>query len=109
MGPVRLLVVEDDPTISRFLVRGLREEQYRVDLAENGRDAERLAADGEYDAIVLDVLLPGIDGFEVCRRLRQNGDDTPVLMLTARDAVPDRVRGLDAGADDYLEIGRAHV
>ena len=89
-------------TISRFVVRGLREEQYKVDLAEDGMTAERLAADGDYDAIVLDVLLPAIDGFEVCRRLRDAGVDTPVLMLTARDAVPDRIRGLDAGADDYL-------
>ncbi len=99
---MRLLVVEDDPTISRFVVRGLREEQYRVDLAEDGVTAEQLAADGDYDAIVLDVLLPGVNGFEVCRRLRDAGIDTPVLMLTARDAVPDRIHGLDAGADDYL-------
>jgi DNA-binding response OmpR family regulator len=99
---MRVLVVEDDPAISRFVVRGLREEQYRVDIAEDGFTAERMASDGDYDAVVLDVLLPGIDGFEVCRRLRHSGVDTPVLMLTARDAVPDRVRGLDAGADDYL-------
>jgi len=99
---VRLLVVEDDPAISRFVVNGLREEQYLVDLAETGPAAERLAAEGDYDAIILDVLLPGIDGISLCRRLRQDGVDTPVLMLTARDAVPDRIRGLDAGADDYL-------
>ena len=97
-----MLVVEDDPTISRFLVRGLREENYVVDLAEDGRAAERMAADGVYDVIVLDVLLPGVDGFELCRRFRRDGLDTPVLMLTARDAVPDRIAGLDAGADDYL-------
>jgi two-component system response regulator MprA len=99
---VRILVVEDDPAISRFVVRGLREEHYRVDLAEDGPAAERMASDQAYDAIVLDVLLPGIDGFEVCRRLRQLGVDTPVLMLTARDAVADRIHGLDAGADDYV-------
>ena len=95
-------MVEDDPTISRFLVRGLREENYVVDLAEDGDSAGRLAADSLYDIIVLDVLLPGIDGFELCRRLRDDGIDTPILMLTARDAVPDRIAGLDAGADDYL-------
>ena len=97
-----MLVVEDDPTISRFVVRGLREESYVVDLAEDGDSASRMAADSLYDIIVLDVLLPGIDGFELCRRLRHDGLDTPILMLTARDAVPDRIAGLDAGADDYL-------
>ena len=97
-----MLVVEDDPAISHFVVRGLREEQYRVDLAEDGLTAEQMAGDGCYDAIVLDILLPGQDGFSLCRRLRSDGVDTPVLMLTARDAVPDRVHGLDVGADDYL-------
>ncbi len=99
---MHLLVVEDDPKISRFLVRGLREENHVVDLAEDGETAERLAGTEAYDAILLDVLLPRADGFEVCRRLRAQGIDTPILMLTARDAVPDRVKGLDAGADDYL-------
>jgi DNA-binding response OmpR family regulator len=99
---VRVLVVEDDPAISHFVVRGLREENYRVDLAEDGLAAERMCADEAYDAIILDVLLPGLDGFALCRRLRRDGVDTPVLMLTARDAVPDRIQGLDAGADDYL-------
>ncbi len=102
MAGVRLLVVEDDPTINRFLLKGLREEHYRVDLAEDGLKAQRMAVDGDYDAIVLDVLLPGMDGFAVCERLRRDGVDTPILMLTARDAVPDRIRGLDVGADDYL-------
>lgn len=97
-----MLVVEDDPAISRFVVRGLKEENYRVDLAEDGLAAERMCADGVYDVIVLDVLLPGLDGFALCRRLRGDGVDTPVLMLTARDAVADRIKGLDAGADDYL-------
>ncbi|NOT24748.1 MAG: response regulator transcription factor [Acidobacteria bacterium] len=100
--PVRVLVVEDDPAISHFLVRGLQEEHFRVDLAEDGMTAERLAGDESYDAIILDILLPGQDGFAVCRRLRRDGVDTPVLMLTARDAVPDRVQGLNVGADDYL-------
>jgi DNA-binding response OmpR family regulator len=99
---VRVLVVEDDPAISRFVVRGLREENYRVDLAEDGLTAERMAGDESYDVIVLDILLPGLDGLSLCRRLRRDGVDTPVLMLTARDAVPDRIQGLDAGADDYL-------
>lgn len=99
---VRVLVVEDDPAISRFVVRGLREERYVVDLAEDGTTAERMVADHEYDAIVLDVMLPGIDGIEFCRRLRRDANDAPVIMLTARDTVADRVRGLDVGADDYL-------
>jgi two-component system response regulator MprA len=97
-----VLVVEDDPAISHFVVRGLREENYRVDLAEDGATAERMAGDELYDAIILDILLPGLDGLSLCRRLRRDGVDAPVLMLTARDAVPDRILGLDAGADDYL-------
>jgi two-component system, OmpR family, response regulator len=99
---MRLLVVEDDPTISRFLLKGLREDQHLVDLAESGDDAEAQALAGEYDAILLDVMLPGQDGFTVCRRLRAQGVDTPILMVTARDAVRDRIHGLDTGADDYL-------
>src|SRR3972149_3735367 len=99
---MRLLVVEDDPKISRFPLRGLREERHLVDLAEDGITAEQMAGSDEYDAIVLDVLLPGADGFEVCRHLRAAGIDRPVLMLTPRDAVAARVRGLDVGADDYL-------
>ncbi|MGE0862442.1 MAG: response regulator transcription factor [Vicinamibacterales bacterium] len=99
---MRVLVVEDDPAISQFVVRGLREENYRVDLAEDGLAAERMCGDEEYDVIVLDILLPGLDGLTLCRRLRRDGVDTPVLMLTARDGVPDRIQGLDAGADDYL-------
>jgi DNA-binding response OmpR family regulator len=99
---MRILVVEDDPKISRFVVKGLREENHVVDLVEDGDMADERAHVERYDAILLDVLLPGCDGFEVCRRLRSAGIDTPVLMLTARDAVADRVRGLDSGADDYL-------
>jgi DNA-binding response OmpR family regulator len=99
---MRVLVVEDDPTISSFLVRGLREEQHLVDLAEDGETAEAQALANDYDAILLDVLLPVQDGLAVCRRLRAQGVDTPILMVTARDGVGDRVRGLDTGADDYL-------
>ena len=99
---MRILLVEDDPAISRFLLKGLAEENHVVDLAEDGEAAEELAAAGLYDAVLLDLLLPGRDGFSVCRRLREQGIDVPVLMLTALDGVPDRVRGLDAGADDYL-------
>jgi len=99
---VRILVVEDDAAISRFVVSGLREEHYLVDLAEDGLAAEQMVHDGSYDAIVLDLLLPRLDGVSFCRRLRGAGVDTPVLMLTARDAVSDRIQGLDAGADDYL-------
>jgi DNA-binding response OmpR family regulator len=99
---MRLLVVEDDPTISHFLVKGLREDQHLVDLAEDGEAAESQALAGDYDAILLDVMLPQQDGFAVCRRLRAQGVDTPILMVTARDAVQDRIRGLDTGADDYI-------
>ncbi len=100
---MHVLLVEDDPTISRFLLRGLREENHVVDLAEDAETAEQFASASEYDAILLDVMLPGgVDGFEVCRRLRAAGLDTPVLMLTARDGIADRVHGLDIGADDYL-------
>ena len=99
---MRLLVVEDDPKISHFLVKGLREDQHLVDLVEDGDAAEAQGATGNYDAILLDLMLPGVDGFEVCRRLRAAKIDTPILVITARDAVPDRVKGLDVGADDYL-------
>ncbi|MGE0816535.1 MAG: response regulator transcription factor [Vicinamibacterales bacterium] len=99
---MRVLVVEDDPAISRFMVRGLTEERYLVDLVEDGASAVDLAAAEEYDVIVLDLMLPGLDGFEVCRRLRGKGVDTPVIIVTARDAVADRVTALDAGADDVL-------
>ena len=99
---MRVLVVEDDPEISRFVVRGLTEERYVVDLVEDGASAIDMAAAEEYDAVVLDLMLPGVDGFEVCRRLRARGVDTPIIMVTARDALSDRVAGLDGGADDYL-------
>jgi len=99
---VRVLVVEDEVKMTGLLKRGLEEEGYAVDTAGDGREALWLATENPYDAIVLDVMLPDLDGFEVCRRLRDAGRWSPVLMLTARDAVPDRVEGLDAGADDYL-------
>ncbi len=99
---MRLLVVEDERQIASFLERGLKEEGYAVDVVYNGSDALDWAVAVEYDGIVLDVLLPGRDGFSVCRELRDRGSTTPVLMLTARDAVDDRVNGLDSGADDYL-------
>ena len=99
---MRLLVVEDEVKMASLLRRGLVEEGYAVDIARAGDDAIWMAAAVEYDAIVLDLMLPGIDGIEVCRRVRENGVWAPVLMLTARDALGDRVAGLDAGADDYL-------
>jgi two-component system OmpR family response regulator len=99
---VRVLVVEDEKKLAGLLARGLREEGYAADLADRGEEALWMAKAVPYDAIVLDVMLPGMDGFAVCRRLRQDGVWSPVLMLTARDAVDDRVAGLDAGADDYL-------
>ena len=99
---MRILVVEDDVKMAALLRRGLVEEGLSADVARTGDDALWMAAATEYDAIVLDVMLPGTDGFEVCRRLREGGRWAPVLMLTARDGVEDRVTGLDAGADDYL-------
>ena len=99
---MRILVVEDGTKMAALLKRGLEEEGYAVDVASTGADAVWAATENGYDAIVLDVMLPEMDGFEVCRQLRVRGRWTPVLMLTARDDVADRVRGLDAGADDYL-------
>jgi len=98
---MKLLVVEDEPALLRTLGRALREEGYAVDTAEDGTEGLRMAQERDYDALVLDVMLPLLDGWEVLRRLRL-GKTTPVLMLTARDATQDRVRGLDQGADDYL-------
>jgi two-component system, OmpR family, response regulator len=99
---MRVLVVEDEVKMASLLRRGLVEEGHAADVARTGDDALWMAASVEYDAIVLDVMLPGADGFQVCRRLRERGVWAPVLMLTARDAVEDRIAGLDAGADDYL-------
>jgi two-component system, OmpR family, response regulator len=99
---VRALVVEDELKMAALLRRGLVEEGYAVDVAGSGEDALRMARSTAYDTIVLDVMLPGLDGFGVCRELRSGGVWTPILMLTARDDVLDRVAGLDGGADDYL-------
>jgi len=99
---MRILVVEDEPRLATLLSRSLAEEGHAVDLAASGEDGLEWTATATYDAIVLDVMLPGIDGFEVARRLRAARIQTPILLLTARDAVADRVAGLDAGADDYL-------
>jgi two-component system OmpR family response regulator len=99
---MRILVVEDDAKLGPLLCRGLSEHGNAADLTPSGEDALWMAQAHAYDAIVLDLMLPGVDGFETCERLRGNGVWAPVLMLTARDAVEDRVRGLDAGADDYL-------
>ena len=99
---MRVLVVEDDLKMADLIRRGLRADRMAADVALTPRDALWMAGSTEYDAIVLDVMLPGMDGFELCRRLRLDGVWSPVLMLTARDAVEDRVEGLDTGADDYL-------
>ena len=99
---MRLLLVEDDAKLSATLARGLRAEGYAVDVAATGEGALLQARVHEYDALVLDVMLPGPDGLSVCRTLREEGCWSPVLMLTARDGVADRIRGLDVGADDYL-------
>jgi two-component system, OmpR family, response regulator len=99
---VRVLIVEDEVKLAGIIRRGMRERGLSADVATTGEDALWMAAATEYGAIVLDVMLPGIDGVETCRRLRADGVWTPVLMLTARGAVPDRIAGLDGGADDYL-------
>src|SRR3954464_1928709 len=99
---MRGLIVEDEVKMASLIRRGLREEGLAADVAIKGEDALWMAGSTDYDAIVLDVMLPGLDGFQTCRRLRAEGVWAPVLMLTARDAVGDRVDGLNAGADDYL-------
>jgi heavy metal response regulator len=99
---MRILVVEDENSIAQFVAQGLRESDFVVDLARNGLEGQEFALAAEYDLIVLDVMLPGIDGLTLLKQLRKRGYTTPVLLLTARDAVEDRVAGLDAGADDYL-------
>jgi DNA-binding response OmpR family regulator len=99
---MRLLLVEDDVRIARFVAKGLREESDAVDTVENGNDAVYQTEINDYDLIVLDVMIPGIDGFAVCKAIRAGGKRTPILMLTAKDGVDDRIKGLDSGADDYL-------
>jgi two-component system OmpR family response regulator len=101
-GRLRILVVEDELKMARAIRRGLEHEGYAVDVSGEGEDALSRAEDNEYDALVLDVMLPGMDGFVLCETLRKQGRWVPVLMLTARDGVEDRIRGLDVGADDYL-------
>ena len=99
---MRILLVEDEPQIADFIARGLSENGYSVDTAHDGDEALHWPSVADFDVIILDVMLPSIDGMEVCRTLRSQGVRTPILMLTARDAVEDRVQGLDSGADDYL-------
>jgi two-component system, OmpR family, response regulator MprA len=103
MGTVKILIVDDERAVRESLQRALELEGYEIELAADGREAlERLGADGHVDAVLLDVLMPGMDGLEVCRTIRRDGNPVPVLMLTARTQVEDRVEGLDAGADDYV-------
>ncbi|NOZ13419.1 MAG: response regulator transcription factor [Acidobacteria bacterium] len=97
-----ILVIEDDPVIAGFLQTGLQYENYRVSSCHSGKDGLDLAGQSSFDLIILDVVLPDIDGFEVCRRIRARGNDLPILMLTVKNEVSDRVRGLNSGADDYL-------
>lgn len=99
---MRILVIEDERKIASFIKRGLREEGYIVDIALDGDEGYRLTAENEYALIILDIMLPKKDGITLCRQLRQDGIESPVLMLTAKDSVQDKVRGLDSGADDYL-------
>ncbi|HLO25455.1 MAG TPA: response regulator, partial [Geobacteraceae bacterium] len=99
---MHILVVEDEKKTAAFIKKGLTEENFTVDVSENGRDGLDLALNREYDLILLDVMLPGIDGWEVLKRLRDRGKETPVIMLTVLGEVEDRVKGLELGADDYL-------
>src|SRR5215469_17422965 len=99
---MRILIVEDEKKMAGVLKKGLEAENHRVSLAFDGHSGFELATTMEFDVVVLDLMLPGIDGFEVARRLRKSDNQTPILMLTARDAAPDVVQGLDVGADDYL-------
>jgi len=99
---MRILLVEDEPNAAMMLAKGLRKQTYAVDVARDGQEAVHQASVNDYDLIILDVMLPLKDGFEVCGDLRAGGSSVPILMLTARDAVQDRIAGLDTGADDYL-------
>ena len=99
---MRILVVEDEPSIANFVCQGLKESGYAVDLARDGRDGLAYALAADYDVLVLDIMLPKMDGMDLLRELRRRGNKTPTLMLTAKDTIEDRVKGLDAGADDYL-------
>jgi len=99
---MRILVVEDEVKIAQFIKRGLKEEGYAVDVAADGEEGHFLLSSNEYDVIILDLMLPKIDGLTLCRTLRKEGNHTPIIMLTAKDTVKDKVKGLDSGADDYL-------
>ncbi|MCA9936886.1 MAG: response regulator transcription factor [Ardenticatenaceae bacterium] len=99
---MRVLVVEDEPRMAALIRQGLEEEAYAVDVVDNGRDVLLWVQSAEYDIVLLDIMLPGMNGLDVCRQLRAEGFNMPVLMLTARDTLPDKVKGLDSGADDYL-------
>ena len=99
---MRILLVEDEPHAARMLAKGLREQAYAVDVAVDGRKVVELVTISDYDAVILDVMLPFVDGLELCQRLRASGSHVPVLMLTARDSIEARIAGLDSGADDYL-------
>ena len=99
---MRILLVEDEKGVAKFIKKGLEEENYNVDLTVDGNEGLSFALTGQYDLIILDIMLPGINGIEVCKQLRQNGIQAPVIMLTARDTVKDKVLGLDSGADDYI-------
>ncbi|MCK4659014.1 MAG: response regulator transcription factor [Phycisphaerae bacterium] len=99
---MRILVVEDNPKMARFIRQGLAETGYAVDVATGGHDGEHLAATEDYDLVILDVMLPDLDGVQACRNIRRRGAKTPILMLTALSTTADKVKGLDAGADDYL-------
>ncbi len=99
---MRLLLVEDDPRIAHFVAKGLQEQAYAVDVVANGHNALYQVDINDYDVVILDVMIPGLDGFATCRAIRSAGKRMPILMLTARDATEDRIHGLDSGADDYL-------
>jgi len=99
---MRILVIEDEVKIAQFIKRGLKEEGYAVDVANDGEEGHFLLSSNEYDAIILDLMLPKMDGLTLCRTLRKEGNQTPIIMLTAKDTVKDKVKGLDSGADDYL-------
>lgn len=99
---MRILLVEDEKGVANFIRKGLEEENYSIDLTADGNEGLSYALTGHYDLIILDVMLPGMNGMELCRRIREKGINSPVIMLTARDAVKDKVQGLDSGADDYL-------
>ena len=99
---MKILIIEDEPKTGEYLRQGLKEASFIVDLLHNGNDGLHAALEDEHDLIILDVMLPGMDGWEVMRNLRRKGNEVPVLFLTARDQVEDRIKGLELGADDYL-------